>query len=122
MSAAPSWLSAPTSLTVLLAAEYAGAGPSSSAEPDVVPNHLLLKLKRRVRRVRFADDVVDNEDLGRKKSKKCCIFHRDRPDDDGSECGDGSGASSADEAGSGEKAAARKRQRTDDADAAPPPS
>jgi hypothetical protein len=30
----------------------------------------------RVQVVKWGEDVVDNEDLGRKKSKKCCIFHK----------------------------------------------
>ncbi|TMW63126.1 hypothetical protein Poli38472_002067 [Pythium oligandrum] len=29
-------------------------------------------------RVTFDEDVVDNEHLGRKKSNKCCIFHKKR--------------------------------------------
>lgn len=29
-------------------------------------------------RVRWTDDVVDNEDMGKKKSKICCIFHPQR--------------------------------------------
>ncbi|KAG7402347.1 hypothetical protein PHYBOEH_000055 [Phytophthora boehmeriae] len=29
-------------------------------------------------RVTFDDSVVDNEHLGRKKSNKCCIFHKKR--------------------------------------------
>ena len=28
--------------------------------------------------VKWDEDVVDNETLGRKKSKKCCIFHKRR--------------------------------------------
>ncbi|EEH46225.1 uncharacterized protein PADG_02375 [Paracoccidioides brasiliensis Pb18] len=31
------------------------------------------------RRIRWAEDVVDNEGLGRKSSKVCCIFHKTRP-------------------------------------------
>lgn len=37
------------------------------------------------RQIQWADDVVDNEHLGRKKSKICCIYHRPRmPGDDSS--------------------------------------
>ncbi|KAJ2137979.1 Type 1 phosphatases regulator ypi1 [Coemansia sp. RSA 353] len=28
--------------------------------------------------VQWADDTVDNENMGRKKSKVCCIYHRPR--------------------------------------------
>ncbi|EEQ86254.1 hypothetical protein RJZ56_004257 [Blastomyces dermatitidis] len=31
------------------------------------------------RGIRWAEDVVDNEELGRKSSKVCCIFHKARP-------------------------------------------
>lgn len=30
------------------------------------------------RRIQWAEDVVDNEGLGRKKSKVCCIWHKNR--------------------------------------------
>ena len=57
--------------------------PSSSATEPAAP--LVLKLRgKRTRRLRWADDVVDNEDLDRKKSKCCCIFHpSEREADDG---------------------------------------
>jgi protein phosphatase 1 regulatory subunit 11 len=29
--------------------------------------------------VRWDEDVVDNEGMGRKSSKRCCIFHKQRP-------------------------------------------
>ena len=81
---------------------------------DPVPSHLLLKLKRkpeRKRKVRFTDDTIDNEDLCRKKSKNCCVFHRSQaPPDDDDDGGDddtpgdahpeGSGASPAADSGS----------------------
>ena len=79
------------------------------------PTHLLLKLKRRVRRVRWAEGTVDNEDLCRKKSKNCCIFHAQRPSGDDTSSDDEASRASGDEAasGQGEPVAARKRQRTD---------
>lgn len=42
--------------------------------------------------VRWAEDVVDNEFMNKKSSKKCCIFHKQRPfgewsdDDSDTEC------------------------------------
>jgi protein phosphatase 1 regulatory subunit 11 len=38
---------------------------------------LLLSLRARPS-VRWDDSVVDNEGLGRKNSKRCCIFHKER--------------------------------------------
>ncbi|KAJ5159217.1 uncharacterized protein N7500_008868 [Penicillium coprophilum] len=31
------------------------------------------------RRIRWSEDVVDNEGLGKKSSKVCCIYHKARP-------------------------------------------
>lgn len=42
---------------------------------------LRLKLrggKTRKKRVRWENNVIDNENLNRKKSKKCCIYHKSR--------------------------------------------
>jgi len=33
----------------------------------------------RARQIRWAEDVVDNEGLGKKSSKVCCIYHKTRP-------------------------------------------
>ncbi|PSC71173.1 phosphatase 1 regulatory subunit 11-like [Micractinium conductrix] len=47
-----------------------------------VAEHLVLRLvpkkKKKGKGVRWAEDVVDNEFAGKRKSKKCCIFHRQR--------------------------------------------
>lgn len=50
-------------------------GASVDAAPPP-PSHLRLRLRARKRRVRWAEDVEDNEELCRKKSKCCCIFHK----------------------------------------------
>jgi len=56
------------------------------AAPAAAPTHLTLKLRpARRRRVRFADEVVDNEELGRKKSKCCCQYHRPKAFDESSD-------------------------------------
>ncbi|KAK1674443.1 phosphatase inhibitor-domain-containing protein [Colletotrichum godetiae] len=46
--------------------------------------------------VRWAEDVVDNEGLGRKSSKVCCIYHRPKGVDESSDesCSDSSDDSS----------------------------
>nr|CCA15289.1 AlNc14C10G1250 [Albugo laibachii Nc14] len=46
-----------------------------STEQDEPTQAYNLRLYPRVR-VRFDESVIDNEHLGRKKSKKCCIFHK----------------------------------------------
>jgi protein phosphatase 1 regulatory subunit 11 len=72
------------STTVVTVSTVAAAQTEATA-----PTHLTLKLKRRRSRVRWAEDVVDNEDLCRKKSKKCCVFHRSRGLDESSDEEDG---------------------------------
>ncbi|CCI46987.1 unnamed protein product [Albugo candida] len=55
-----------TTVTRVSAEEQAEANPAYN-----------LRLYPRAH-VRFDDSVIDNEHLGRKKSKKCCIFHKKR--------------------------------------------
>jgi protein phosphatase 1 regulatory subunit 11 len=75
-----------------------GAAPPRAAASTVTtstteaPQAITLRL-RAPRRVRFDETAVDNEHLGRKKSKKCCIYHRRRAfdessDESGDECAD----------------------------------
>jgi protein phosphatase 1 regulatory subunit 11 len=45
----------------------------STAQPEVL--HLTLRGRSNVR---WDESVVDNEGLGRKSSKRCCIFHKQR--------------------------------------------
>ncbi|KAK2077674.1 hypothetical protein QBZ16_004520 [Prototheca wickerhamii] len=68
---------------------------SSSAAETTVQEHLVLKLaprrqKKSSKGVKWAEDVVDNELLGKRKSKKCCQFHKQRQfgdwSDSDSEC------------------------------------
>ena len=89
-TARPAKLSATSSTRLMAAMVDPFAAVATILEvplDDPVPSHLLLKLKRkpeRKRTVRFTDDTIDNEDLCRKKSKNCCVFHRSQapPDDD----------------------------------------
>ncbi|KAH6683215.1 type 1 phosphatases regulator ypi-1 [Halenospora varia] len=48
-------------------------------------------------RIQWAEDVVDNEGLGRKKSKVCCIYHAPKGIDESSD--ESSSDSSSDESG-----------------------
>jgi len=63
---------------------------------------LRLHLRRRQKAVSWGDDVVDNEHLNKKSSKKCCIFHKPRAFDE---------SSSDSEDSDSEIAAARRRKK-----------
>jgi protein phosphatase 1 regulatory subunit 11 len=52
------------------------------------------------RGIRWAEDVVDNEGLGRKSSKVCCIYHKPRPVGESSDEEDSSSSSDSDASGS----------------------
>lgn len=49
------------------------------------------------RRIQWAEDVVDNEGMGKKSSKVCCIYHKPHePGDSDSESSDSSSSSESD--------------------------
>ncbi|GAA5917730.1 hypothetical protein JCM6882_009365 [Rhodosporidiobolus microsporus] len=91
------------------------AGPSGEGERVVG----VLRLRGRGpqgQRVQWTDETVDNEGLGRKKSKICCIYHKPKAFDESSDesSGSDSGADSDSSAGSIDSrssAAARRRNR-----------
>ncbi|KAL9943456.1 hypothetical protein D7B24_007782 [Verticillium nonalfalfae] len=56
--------------------------------------------------VQWADDVVDNEGLGRKKSKVCCIYHRPKGIDESS---DESSSDSSSDGSDSENESGRRR-------------
>ncbi|XP_072777227.1 E3 ubiquitin-protein ligase PPP1R11 isoform X2 [Taeniopygia guttata] len=65
-------------------AESGGCGTatvteSGTAEPE--NRSLTLKLRKRKpdKKVEWSSDTVDNEHLGRRSSKCCCIYERPRP-------------------------------------------
>ncbi|KAM4696428.1 E3 ubiquitin-protein ligase PPP1R11 [Rhinophrynus dorsalis] len=64
----------------------AGGGATSSTvttESETQPEHRSLTLKLRKRKpdkkVEWSCDTVDNENLGRRSSKCCCIYEKPRP-------------------------------------------
>ncbi|CAA7027287.1 unnamed protein product [Microthlaspi erraticum] len=70
--------------------------PSSSATTSVIlenpipqsqpTERLVLRLNRKKKTVSWKDGTVDNEFMQKKSSKKCCIFHKQKPfDEDDSE-------------------------------------
>ncbi|CAG8525484.1 9901_t:CDS:2 [Ambispora gerdemannii] len=76
-----------------------GEGSSSNAEEPIISGTLKLCGGNENRNVQWEDDVVDNEKLGKKKSKVCCIYHKPRAFDESSS-ESSSSDSSEDEEGS----------------------
>lgn len=63
--------------------------PSSSVsntitlrEPGSSQQTLVLRLNPRKKKVTWKEGTVDNEFMGKKSSKKCCIFHKEKPFDE----------------------------------------
>mmetsp|Transcript_2051 Transcript_2051/g.7352 ORF Transcript_2051/g.7352 Transcript_2051/m.7352 type:complete len:156 (-) Transcript_2051:157-624(-) len=57
--------------------EPAGQGAERAVAPAT--EHISLRLApRRRRQVSFSQDTVDNEHMGRRSSKSCCVFHKPR--------------------------------------------
>eukprot|EP01112_Ceratiomyxa_fruticulosa_P012722 TRINITY_DN353_c0_g1_i7.p1 TRINITY_DN353_c0_g1~~TRINITY_DN353_c0_g1_i7.p1 ORF type:complete len:109 (-),score=27.95 TRINITY_DN353_c0_g1_i7:293-619(-) len=46
------------------------------SSPETHSVTLKLKKDTKAKRVVWTDDVVDNEFMNKKKSKKCCIYHK----------------------------------------------
>lgn len=74
------------------------AKQASTADSDTKAITEVLRLRlaprRKAKAVRWSEDVVDNEFMNKKKSKKCCIFHKQKSfgdwsdDDSDDECTD----------------------------------
>lgn len=60
------------------------------------------------RRIQWAEDVIDNEGMGKKKSKVCCIYHAPKGIDESS---DESSSDSDSDSDSGDDGAARPSRR-----------
>ncbi|XP_066332275.1 protein phosphatase 1 regulatory subunit INH3-like [Miscanthus floridulus] len=61
--------------------------PAAASAPAPAPESVVLRLKRWAKKkVSWKEGTVDNEGLGRKSSKKCCIFHKEVPFDE--DCSD----------------------------------
>ncbi|AES80832.1 protein phosphatase inhibitor protein [Medicago truncatula] len=55
---------------------------SSSRQEQQQPEVLFLLLNRKKKKVSWKDGTVDNEFMQKKSSKKCCIFHKEKPFDE----------------------------------------
>ncbi|POY75450.1 hypothetical protein BMF94_1522 [Rhodotorula taiwanensis] len=78
-------------------------GSSSTPQPDQGAPVGSLRLRGRAmpgQRVQWAQETIDNEGLGRKKSKICCIYHKPKAFDESSDESDSSSGSGADSDGS----------------------
>lgn len=65
---------------------------SRTPEQPQVQTVILRLAPRKKKKVSWRSDTVDNEHMQKKKSKICCIFHKDDDDDDSGDDGDeGSG-------------------------------
>lgn len=42
------------------------------------PKVLHLKLKEEKKQLKWTEDTIDNEHMGKKNSKRCCIFHKNK--------------------------------------------
>ncbi|ORX35793.1 phosphatase inhibitor-domain-containing protein [Kockovaella imperatae] len=86
------------------------SGPSEPHHRALDSNHTVgvLKLRGapvRKQRVMWTDETVDNEGMGKKKSKICCIYHRPKAYDESSTESDSS-------CSEGESHSHQRRQRT----------
>mmetsp|Transcript_18372 Transcript_18372/g.27554 ORF Transcript_18372/g.27554 Transcript_18372/m.27554 type:complete len:197 (-) Transcript_18372:46-636(-) len=66
-------------MTIAPAASAASAGGATIGNMTANEEDIVLPLTLRGRpRVTWDENVEDNEGLGRKSSKRCCIFHKER--------------------------------------------
>ncbi|KAK4433622.1 Type 1 phosphatases regulator ypi1 [Sesamum alatum] len=70
-------LLSPSTATVVLETP----STSSQQQPQITDS-LVLKLKRPKKKVSWKEGTVDNEFMNKKSSKKCCIFHKEKPFDE----------------------------------------
>lgn len=49
---------------------------STVQDEDQLPNSATLRLKKKKKRVNWRTDTVDNEGMGKKSSKCCCIYKK----------------------------------------------
>ncbi|KZV50919.1 type 1 phosphatases regulator ypi1 [Dorcoceras hygrometricum] len=65
--------------------------PPSSSNQQEHPSVLVLKLKCPKKKVSWKEGTVDNEFMNKKSSKKCCIFHKEKPFDEDDSDAEGEG-------------------------------
>ncbi|KAK7353836.1 hypothetical protein VNO80_19288 [Phaseolus coccineus] len=79
----PVALSSPSiTATTTITIENSEPSTSSSQHEQQQPEVLFLPLNRKKKKVSWKEGTVDNEFLQKKSSKKCCIFHKEKPFDE----------------------------------------
>lgn len=68
--------------TTTITIESSVPSSSSSQQEQQQPEVLFLPLNRKKKKVSWKDGTVDNEFMQKKSSKKCCIFHKEKPFDE----------------------------------------
>lgn len=86
-----------------------GSGPEESSGPAAGMLRLRGASRQNAQRVMWGEDVVDNEGCGKKKSKICCIFRKQRPFDESSSESGSDSDSSCDEGCDTRDSSARNR-------------
>lgn len=76
---APSTASATATATTVIVETPSS---SSSQQQQQITDSLVLKLKRPKKKVSWKEGTVDNEFMNKKSSKRCCIFHKEKPFDE----------------------------------------
>ncbi|KAL6515694.1 hypothetical protein OROHE_018728 [Orobanche hederae] len=78
-----------TTVTATTTVTLETASSSHQQQPQITDS-LVLKLKIPKKKVSWKEGTVDNEFMNKKSSKKCCIFHKEKPfdDDDSDDEGD----------------------------------
>ncbi|KAG8378430.1 hypothetical protein BUALT_Bualt08G0136500 [Buddleja alternifolia] len=77
----PSTSTTPSTATSTTTVTFETAS-SSNQQPPQITDSLVLKLKRPKKKVTWKEGTVDNEFMNKKSSKKCCIFHKEKPFDE----------------------------------------
>ncbi|KAL8059870.1 hypothetical protein ABFX02_03G115300 [Erythranthe guttata] len=78
----------PTAGTATTTLTIETASSSNQQQPQITDS-LVLKLKIPKKKVSWKKGTVDNELMNKKSSKKCCIFHKEKPfDEDDSDAED----------------------------------
>ncbi|MCJ1315136.1 hypothetical protein MMC15_000452 [Xylographa vitiligo] len=117
MANTPLHTGSPTTTTTTLDSSIPTAIRSPQRRGPVPIGTLRLRAASAPRRgIRWAEDVVDNEGMGRKSSKVCCIYHKPHPVGESSDesSSDDSSSSDSDSDGEVDGAAARKRESRND--------
>ncbi|KAK7316876.1 hypothetical protein RJT34_00653 [Clitoria ternatea] len=79
----PVALSSPSiTATSTITIESSESSSSSSQQEQQQPEVLFLPLNRKKKKVSWKEGTVDNEFMQKKSSKKCCIFHKEKPFDE----------------------------------------